>query len=71
MVALAWRDVGGWAGMLGRGGAAVAATSLDDHVERECKCGRECKHEWEAGGDESLAPLIKNNKINLIIFGAQ
>ncbi len=59
MVALSRGDVGGWAGV-GGGGLATAATSLEDRVE--------CEREWEAGGKELLTLLIKNNRINLIIF---
>ncbi len=72
MVALARGDVGGWVGMRGVR-AATAATSLDDRVERksESKSGRECKPVWEARGEELLMPLIENNRINFIIFGAQ
>jgi hypothetical protein len=67
MVAPARGDVRGRAGM-GGVGAATTATSLDDCVERERESGCECV--WEARGEESLKPLIKNNRINSIIFGA-
>jgi hypothetical protein len=69
-VAPARGDVGGQAGV-GRVGAAMAATSLDDHVEHERESGHKFEHVWETRGEESLTPLIKNNRINLIIFGAQ
>jgi hypothetical protein len=59
MVAPARGGVGGWAGM-GGVGAATVATSLDYCVERKCV--------WEAGGEELLTPLIKNNIINLIFL---
>ncbi len=47
---------------------AMAATSLDDCVERKHESGHKCKHVWEAGGEESLTPPIKNNIINSIIL---
>ncbi len=62
MVVPAWGGVGGWAGM-GGVGAVMAAAALDDHVER--------KRVWVAGGEELLMPLIKNKRIDLIIFGVQ
>jgi hypothetical protein len=49
---------------------AMAATSLDDCVERECESGRKCERVWEAGGEELLTLLIKNNRIHLIMFEA-
>ncbi len=61
MVAPAWGGVGGRAGM-GGVGAATAAAALDNCVERKCV--------WVAGVEESLTPLIKNNRITSIIFGA-
>jgi hypothetical protein len=72
MVALAQGDVGGWVVIKGVV-AATAATSLDNCVERESesKSRCECKRVWEARGEELLMPLIKNNRIHLIIFGAR
>jgi hypothetical protein len=48
--------------------AAMAATSLDNCMERKHKSSCKCERVWEAGGGESLTPLIKNNRINSIIF---
>ncbi len=42
-------DVGGRAGVE-RVGAATAATSLDDHMERERESDCKCKRVWEARG---------------------